>query len=183
MQKAKAVDATVIVTRLVQDLAMERDPELHMDALDRHTTVIILGDGRSNDTDPRMIVFLARNRRRIEVSEVSIRLDLAADDGDRVFFASCRKQREGLNPVTSVFANDVVRDAEETGRPQFVEDVPARFRFRINRAVAVDVQIPGDAGDDVAVQIDDRITRRVDKFDGPAIQIRFVRIANTVASM
>ncbi len=25
-----------------------------MDALDRHTTVIILGDGRSNDTDPRM---------------------------------------------------------------------------------------------------------------------------------
>ena len=28
--------------------------ELHMDALDRHTTVIILGDGRSNDTDPRM---------------------------------------------------------------------------------------------------------------------------------
>lgn len=28
--------------------------EIHMDALDRHTTVIILGDGRSNDTDPRM---------------------------------------------------------------------------------------------------------------------------------
>ena len=25
-----------------------------MAALDRHTTVIILGDGRSNDTDPRM---------------------------------------------------------------------------------------------------------------------------------
>jgi uncharacterized protein with von Willebrand factor type A (vWA) domain len=28
--------------------------ESAMDALDRHTTVIILGDGRSNDTDPRM---------------------------------------------------------------------------------------------------------------------------------
>lgn len=28
--------------------------ENSMDALDRHTTVIILGDGRSNDTDPRM---------------------------------------------------------------------------------------------------------------------------------
>ncbi len=34
--------------------AFEDFEELHMDALDRHTTVIILGDGRSNDTDPRM---------------------------------------------------------------------------------------------------------------------------------
>ena len=28
--------------------------EAYMDSLDRHTTVIILGDGRSNDTDPRI---------------------------------------------------------------------------------------------------------------------------------
>ena len=28
--------------------------EAYMDSLDRHTTVIVLGDGRSNDTDPRM---------------------------------------------------------------------------------------------------------------------------------
>jgi len=34
--------------------ALEDFEDLHMDALDRHTTVIILGDGRSNDTDPRM---------------------------------------------------------------------------------------------------------------------------------
>lgn len=34
--------------------ALQDFEELHMDALDRHTTVIILGDGRSNDTDPRM---------------------------------------------------------------------------------------------------------------------------------
>ena len=34
--------------------ALEDFEDLHMDTLDRHTTVIILGDGRSNDTDPRM---------------------------------------------------------------------------------------------------------------------------------
>ena len=34
--------------------AFEDFEDLHMDTLDRHTTVIILGDGRSNDTDPRM---------------------------------------------------------------------------------------------------------------------------------
>ena len=34
--------------------ALEDFEDLHIDALDRHTTVIILGDGRSNDTDPRM---------------------------------------------------------------------------------------------------------------------------------